>query len=365
MNELKCTAILELGAKIDAIYVNKGEWFGKTYLLCVYVSNAMGSNFIIEAEHAQGAIDVLADSNYRALIVADIDDNEAVPAGSHGTMIDRSCITVYGRCTVELLPDVLVMYAGGGYDGCIWEYNYFLRIEGEFMCIHSSGSMGARDSDKKMADVISLNERRTIIIDLTDETAVIEFCSAHNAGVIAGIDQFFATLEESHNFTELPQYLENYELKARCFKCKNAMLVSELNASNPENEGGIAVSTQNLICYPCRRTKILIDAVDGIMDESPIEISQNQAGRVFVWLRKHDHKSIELIDSEYIWPDKQAIEKALIYTGTASYCHYCNELLHDYDRIKSRYGYKCDSCYEHNHYVDGREYLCTCVPVAL
>lgn len=44
------------------------------------------------------------------------------------------------------LKSVVVSYQGGGYDGCVWEWNYaFLDKEGGFHSIFSSGVFGCRD----------------------------------------------------------------------------------------------------------------------------------------------------------------------------------------------------------------------------
>lgn len=44
--------------------------------------------------------------------------------------------------------DILVIYQGGGYDGCIWEYNAFIIKDNKFYDIISSGSMGIEKSEQ-------------------------------------------------------------------------------------------------------------------------------------------------------------------------------------------------------------------------
>ncbi len=41
--------------------------------------------------------------------------------------------------------DTMIVYRGGGYDGCIWEYNYaYIDENGEFHPVHATGSMGCK-----------------------------------------------------------------------------------------------------------------------------------------------------------------------------------------------------------------------------
>ena len=46
---------------------------------------------------------------------------------------------------VKIRPNTIVQYKGGGYDGCIWEWNYaYLDSQGEFHCIVATGYRGCR-----------------------------------------------------------------------------------------------------------------------------------------------------------------------------------------------------------------------------
>lgn len=49
----------------------------------------------------------------------------------------------------SIRPRTIVAYRGGGYDGCIWEWNYaFFDQELQFHDVFSSGCMGCRTSDE-------------------------------------------------------------------------------------------------------------------------------------------------------------------------------------------------------------------------
>jgi hypothetical protein len=44
---------------------------------------------------------------------------------------------------VKVRPNTIVQYKGGGYDGCIWEFNYaYVDSQRRFHCIVASGSRG-------------------------------------------------------------------------------------------------------------------------------------------------------------------------------------------------------------------------------
>ena len=67
--------------------VNRGGWFGETWLVVVSISNAIHAAIVVEGEHAQAVIDELADS----------------PTWSHLIDIDSCnyCDSPYAYCQCE------------------------------------------------------------------------------------------------------------------------------------------------------------------------------------------------------------------------------------------------------------------------
>ena len=57
----------------------------------------------------------------------------------------------------RLKRNCLYQYQGGGYDGCIWEWNFFLmNNKGKFIDLFSSGFAGI-DTKQKAIDYINDN----------------------------------------------------------------------------------------------------------------------------------------------------------------------------------------------------------------
>lgn len=75
--EITAKVTLNDDTVVDAYVVNPGGWFGKAVCFQVGISNALNPFYIIEANHLQDAIDVLADSEkYGHLINVDEKDVE-------------------------------------------------------------------------------------------------------------------------------------------------------------------------------------------------------------------------------------------------------------------------------------------------
>jgi len=75
------------GRQYKAPVINPGDWFGKTWLLSVCVSNTGGPQYVVEADNIAEAIDVLAeDEQYGHIIAIDVavdgdDYGEPMPGG--------------------------------------------------------------------------------------------------------------------------------------------------------------------------------------------------------------------------------------------------------------------------------------------
>jgi hypothetical protein len=85
--------------------VNRGGWFGETWLLEVGISNAGSLFFVVEADHEQDAIDEFADSRYAHLIAEDDPDVINDPdfcsyAGNDSHPVNLDYVGLY-RCKVN------------------------------------------------------------------------------------------------------------------------------------------------------------------------------------------------------------------------------------------------------------------------
>ena len=84
------------------------------------------------------------------------------------------------------MKNTLVQYEGGGYDGCLWEYNFFLYDDkGKFHNIFSSGQNGC-ETEQEAQDVLENNEN-VEIIDITDEKQIDKFQLENNVSFVLGV----------------------------------------------------------------------------------------------------------------------------------------------------------------------------------
>ena len=102
---------------------------------------------------------------------------------SKAIAIGKECkqISIYDieneNCIYLERKNQLVAYHGGGYDGCIWEWNYALFDKnGKFHDLYSSGCCGC-DTEEKLSEI--LDENDTYIYDLANG-GFLEFSNKHN-----------------------------------------------------------------------------------------------------------------------------------------------------------------------------------------
>lgn len=93
--------------------------------------------------------------------------------------------------------NILVQYQGGGYDGCIWEWNYFyIGKQGTFHDIQSSGC-GGIDNMQDAEQLIEQDKSSTYIYDLNNEQDIKTFSKESNAVHVTGVLQWFNDYNDS------------------------------------------------------------------------------------------------------------------------------------------------------------------------
>jgi hypothetical protein len=142
-----------------------------------------------------------------------------------------------------MYKNILCQYSGGGYDGFIWEWNYFIfNKAGEFQNIFASGIDGIEDTVNaiKMIEKIE-QERDRKIYDLTKEESIKEFVTTvaypHVFGVIKWL--FLNT---------------DYEAFVICSLCNEKVYGDEIELCSLEEWhgcGGIGLTAEALICNDC------------------------------------------------------------------------------------------------------------------
>ena len=145
-------------------------------------------------------------------------------------------------CFVE---DMIVEYDGGGYDGCMWEWNYFYIDEGGvFNDIASSGTGGITSLENAL-DLIK-NEgnsfsNKVFVYHLDDKDEMRTFATDSNCVNIRGVLRWF------NNYNS-----PDAGLFAICSQCKQEVSdADDIYLIDIHGCGGIMSTADNMICTEC------------------------------------------------------------------------------------------------------------------
>ena len=138
---------------------------------------------------------------------------------------------------IRELRNVLVQYKGGGYDGCMWEWNYaYFDKDGKFHSIWHSGHSGC-DSEEKMLLHLK-RESGCYLYDLDKKEDWEEFETESNAGHVIGVARWL------YNNTEDDPLIT-------CDICKEKHSIDDMRPDGLEGAGGIAVQYTLKVCESC------------------------------------------------------------------------------------------------------------------
>jgi hypothetical protein len=142
--------------------------------------------------------------------------------------------------------NLLVQYKGGGYDGCFWEWNFFLFDEaGKFHDIGSSGRRAIKTEEKALDLLAGVEQEFSwsgpefYRYDLTDPEALKEFQAETAASLVAGV---VGKVNELYGRDVM--YWE-------CDECGNKQHDSEMFHSGYHGNGGIGVTMDGQLCMDC------------------------------------------------------------------------------------------------------------------
>ena len=137
-------------------------------------------------------------------------------------------------------PNILVQYQGGGYSGCIWEWNYCLvdRVEEptQFQDIASSGCGGLKTLDQYLKDTPTSHFHD---YDLADDDAWKDFDHNSNPHHVVGVSKWL--LENREDIAHLPF----------CDECGEELDVDDVIMAGFHGEGGIVISADTKRCMMC------------------------------------------------------------------------------------------------------------------
>jgi len=104
------------------------------------------------------------------------------------------------------MKNKLMLYQGGGYSGCYWEWNFcFWDGNGEWFNIYSSGEDGI-ESEKAALEYAESIDYPNIIVDLTEQDEVDKMYADFNEDMIVEILRWLNTEHD-------------YGLAVKCAKC--------------------------------------------------------------------------------------------------------------------------------------------------
>jgi len=133
------------------------------------------------------------------------------------------------------MKNTLLYYQGGGYSGCIWEWNFcFWDTDGEWHDLYSSGCAALDTEEKANAATDSGFELRRLkadVVDLTDAEAFRQFQQDNNAGLVLQIAQ-----ELNENY--------GYNIEIICSECGCSFVVD--NSEYTE-----VIDDYRIICNEC------------------------------------------------------------------------------------------------------------------
>ena len=199
--------------------------------------------------------------------------------------------------------NVLVQYRGGGYDGCIWEWNFFyLDADGKFENIFVSGC-GGIETQKDAEDLLDNNGNRfsnkVYEYDLSDDKSLLEFAKETNPVSVAGIVRWF-------NDYNMPD-AQPYGICAGCGKHIND--ADEICLEDWHGCGGIMSTSDTLLCLECRNMG-----------------SCGYCGEYYGEEAEELNVTVEKMESEYDLPNGVAQR---VVDNWGPVCEYCVEQLLD------------------------------------
>ena len=139
--------------------------------------------------------------------------------------------------------NTLIEYAGGGYSGCFWEFNWFyFGIDGAWHNLYTSGWKGVKTEQQARElltpENIEDGHNRITIVNLDDHDASVQFFTAGNGSRMFGLAQM---LENDHGVT----------VRATCENCGIEQDVIDMIPGDYAGEGGIVYTARNLYCDEC------------------------------------------------------------------------------------------------------------------
>lgn len=142
--------------------------------------------------------------------------------------------------------NILCQYQGGGYSGCIWEFNYFvIDKKGKFHNIYASGSMGIKTEEAaiKLLNTKEDSYNKRFIYRLNIKKDVKEFETESNPGHVVGVTKMIADLVWKKK-------VPIDTIQWHCDSC-GAVVEYDGHGSDYIGDGGIGLQATTKLCDNC------------------------------------------------------------------------------------------------------------------
>ena len=136
------------------------------------------------------------------------------------------------------MDNVLIQYQGGGYDGCLWEWNFAVILNGEFKDIFSSGTAGCADRRKMDAFMVANKEGDDFYTYSLDQRGFKGFATSSNPGHVHGVAKAITPMVD-------------FEPQVACEACGDEVNPCDMIPCGLEGCGGIATQYTRLLCEEC------------------------------------------------------------------------------------------------------------------
>ena len=144
--------------------------------------------------------------------------------------------------------NILVQYDGGGYDGCIWEWNFFyIDADGTFHDIASSGVGGIdnlKDAEQLLKDSGNSFSSKVFIYRLDNKEDLRSFATESACPHVKGVLRWF----NDYNSPDAEPFAVCSQCKRRIFDADDVYLVDIHGC------GGIMSTADNMVCSDCYTT---------------------------------------------------------------------------------------------------------------
>jgi hypothetical protein len=215
------------------------------------------------------------------------------------------------------MKNKLMIYQGGGYDGCFWEWNFgYFDDEGEWQSLGDSGCAGIKDYDTEaalaMARQIKAGKENGDLIPLSSAKQLRQLndsCYAPEVVVRIACDLRDAGLA-------------NCKMVVTCDECGNDIPDDELDTihfTDPVSNGGCSCVPQTKICDACFEAKVCCDCRERHSPEELYDSEPLFQGRCFAHAVRHaveenpqpDLTALpeELVDTVQIWQELDRLDR--------------------------------------------------------